>query len=119
MSQSSFFKGIIAYLVGNYASRIQEIPSWLIFALDHSVFLGVMTNGQFALVYEASRTRRTFWPWVEHVQFWGMNIGIVGFVVGLISQEAVIKQVFAPIMGRSILVTMLVYTIRLQSQPKP
>ncbi len=111
--------GIIAYLVANYADRIEEIPSWLIFALDHSVFIGVMSNGLFGLVYEASRAKRSFLPWVDHVLFWGMNVGLVGFVVGLILQEAVIKQIFTPIMGTSILLTMLVYTIRLQTQPKP
>ncbi|MBI4198231.1 MAG: hypothetical protein HY533_03880, partial [Chloroflexi bacterium] len=110
--------GIIAYLIANYADRIEEIPSWLIFALDHSVFIGVMSNGLFALVYEASRARRAFWPWVDHVLFWGMNVGLIGFVVGLILQEAVIKQVFTPIMGASILLAMVTYTVRLQTEPK-
>lgn len=105
---------MIAYLIGAYADRFEEIPSWLFFALDHSIFIGVMTNGLFGLVYEASRTRRNFWPWADHVLFWGMNVGVVGFVAGLILQEAVIKQAFTPIMGTSILLAMLTYTVRLQ-----
>lgn len=47
-----------------------------------------------------------------------MNVSLVGFVVGLILQEAIIKRIFTPIMGASILLTILVYTIRLQSGPK-
>jgi predicted membrane protein len=109
--------GIIAYLVINYAEDFEQIPSWLIFALDHSIFIGVLTNGLFALIYDLSRSRRAFWSWADHVLFWGMNVGLVGFVVGLIRQEAILKQIFAPIMGTSILLALLTYTIRLQTRP--
>lgn len=108
---------LIAYLIGAYAGRFQEIPSWLIFALGHGIFIGVMANGLFGLVYEASRARRSFWPWVDHVLFWGMNAGLVGFVFGLILQEVALKQLFTPIMGTSILLAMLTFTIRLQTKP--
>ncbi|MBI2935779.1 MAG: hypothetical protein HYY31_03085 [Chloroflexi bacterium] len=111
--------GIIGYLIGSYADRFEEIPSWLIFALDHSIFIGVMTNGFFGLVYEASRSRRSLWPWVDHVLFWGMNIGMVGFVVGLILQEPVLKRAFTPVMGTSILVAMAAYSARLHTLRKP
>jgi predicted membrane protein len=109
--------GIIAYLAINYAEDFEQIPSWLIFALDHSIFMGVLTNGLFALIYEISRSRRGFWPWADHVLFWGMNFGLVGFVVGLIRQEALLKQIFTPIMGTSILLALLTYTIRLSARP--
>jgi predicted membrane protein len=109
--------GIIAYLAINYAEDFTQIPPWLIFALDHSIFMGVMTNGLFALIYEISRARRGFWPWADHVLFWGMNVGLVGFVVGLIRQEAILKQIFTPIMGGSILLGLLTYTIRLSARP--
>jgi len=108
---------MIAYLVVNYASRIDEIPSWLIFALDHSVFIGVMTNGIFGLIYEASRQRRSLWPWADHLVFWGVNIGLIGFVAGLMLEEAVLKRIFSPIMGTSILLAMAVFAVRLQPGP--
>jgi predicted membrane protein len=109
--------GIIAYLAINYAEDFEQIPSWLIFALDHSIFMGVLTNGLFALIYEISWSRRGFWPWADHFLFWGMNVGLVGFLVGLIRQEAILKQIFTPIMGTSILLAMLTYSIRLQTRP--
>ncbi len=109
--------GIIAYLAINYAEDFEQIPSWLFFALNHSIYMGVMTNGLFALIYEMSRARRGFWPWADHVLFWGMNVGLVGFVVGLIQQEAILKQIFTPIMGGSILLGLLTYTIRLSARP--
>ncbi|MBI4187090.1 MAG: hypothetical protein HY530_06275 [Chloroflexi bacterium] len=105
-----------AYLIANYADRFEEIPSWLLFALDHAIFIGLLTNGLFGLVYEVSRAQRSFWPWADHVLFWGMNAGLVGFVAGLILQEAIIKQIFTPIMGMSILLAMLTYTIRVQTE---
>jgi len=111
--------GIIAYLIANYADRIEEIPSWLIFALDHSVFIGVMTYGLFGMIYEASRERRSFWPWADHVLFWGVSVGLVGFVTGLVLQEATFKQLFTPIMGVSILLAMLTYSVRLSTRPPP
>lgn len=109
---------MIAYLVSVYADRFEEVPPWLFFALDHSIFIGVMTNALFGLVYEMARPQRTFWPWADHLLFWGMNIGLVGFVVGLMLEEAVLKRMFTPLMGASILVAILTYTIRLQLTPR-
>ncbi len=113
--------GLITYLIINFISGaygsppdFTKIPSWLIFAMDHAMFIGVMTNGLFGLVFEATSERRGFWPWADHVLFWGMNIGIVGFVTGLAQKSAIIKQVFSPIMGIAILIAIVTYTVRLQ-----
>ena len=108
---------IVSLLGGAYGDPpdFGRIPIWLIFAQDHAMFIGVLTNGLFGLAHEAAGRRRSFWPWADHVLFWGMNAGLVGFVVGLIMQEAIIKQVFTPIMGASILLGMLTYTVRLQT----
>jgi hypothetical protein len=105
--------GLLSYLIITYAEDFELTPPWLIFAMDHAIFIGMMTNGLFGLVYEASHEQRSFWSWVDHLLFWGMNIGMVGFVVGLIRQSADIKRIFTPIMGVSILVAIVTYTIRL------
>ena len=113
--------GLITYLIVNFVSGAYGdppdfalIPSWLIFAMDHAMFIGVMTNGLFGLVNEATSERRSFWSWADHVLFWGMNVGIVGFVIGLAQKSAIIKQVFSPIMGTAILIAIVTYTVRLQ-----
>ena len=111
--------GLIAYVIANYADDFQAIPLWLIFALDHSMFIGVMTNALFALVYLASDRRRALMPAADHVAFWGMNVGLIGFVVGLMLQEAVLKRLFTPIMGVSILFVMTVYALRLRGSERP
>ncbi|MBI2918840.1 MAG: hypothetical protein HYY01_12725 [Chloroflexi bacterium] len=110
---------IVSFLSGAYGDPpdFALMPSWLIFAMDHAMFIGVLTNVLFGLVYEVAGARRSFWAWADHVLFWGMNVGIIGFVVGLIMQEAIIKQIFTPIMGTSILLAMVTYTVRLQMRP--
>lgn len=117
--------GLITYLIINFVSGaygsppdFTKIPSWLIFAMDHAMFIGVMTNGLFGLINDVAEERRSFWPWADHVLFWGMNIGIVGFVAGLAQQSAIIKQTFSPIMGIAILIAIVTYTLRLQTAPK-
>lgn len=105
--------GLLAYLIGAYAARLDDIPAWLIFALDHSMFIGVVSNAIFGLLFVATGERRTVQPWAEHVVFWGMNAGMVGFVVGLILQEAILKRMFTPVMGASILLGMLACALRL------
>jgi hypothetical protein len=106
---------LLAYLIVNYADDFEATPSWLFFALDHSVFIGVMTNALFGLVDEVSGGLRATRPWVTHIALYGVNIGLLGFVVGLVVQEAVVKRVFAPIMGLSILAVMALLAVRLLS----
>jgi predicted membrane protein len=121
--------GLITYLIVNFISGaygsppdFTKIPSWMIFAMDHAMFIGVMTNGLFGLVFDASSDPSTRFAaqgarlrsWADHVLFWGMNVGVVGFVVGLAQQSSLIKQVFSPIMGVSILLAIVVYLVRLQ-----
>lgn len=112
---------LITYLIINFVSGAYGdppdfalIPSWMIFAMDHAMFIGVMTNGLFGLVNEVSTERRSFWPWADHALFWGMNVGAVGFVVGLAQKSALIKQTFSPIMGIATLIAIVTYTVRLQ-----
>lgn len=107
---------LLAYtiaLIMRAEGDFNQIPRGLILAVDHSVFIGVMVNAIFGLIYEATQTRREFWPWVDQVMFWGINVGLAGFLVGLIADAAILKRIFTPLMGTSILLGILTYTIRL------
>ncbi|MCC7355165.1 MAG: hypothetical protein IT330_15580 [Anaerolineae bacterium] len=108
---------IISYVSGAYGSppRFELIPPWLIIGMDHAMFLGVMSNTLFGLIQLLAWDRRAFWPWADHVLFWGMNFGFVGFVVSLLTHSPQFEKVFTPIMGVSILLAILTYTIRLQT----
>ncbi|MBK7202413.1 hypothetical protein [Candidatus Amarolinea dominans] len=110
---------IVSFITGAYGDPpdFSKIPYWMVFAMDHAMFIGVMTNGLLGLAAELASGRRSLWPWADHVIFWGMNVGLVGFVVGLMLQSAPVKQVFAPIMGTAILIAIITYLLRLRAAP--
>ncbi|RJQ11839.1 MAG: hypothetical protein C4558_02685 [Dehalococcoidia bacterium] len=92
--------GIFVYLIGKYFSKEIDPPVHLLLALDHSMFIGVMTNGLLALIM---RFRRPVAPMVDHLVFVGVNAGIAVFIVGLLAESAPLKQLATPVMGGAIL----------------
>jgi len=105
---------LITGVVTKAYARIELIPLWLIFAFDHTMFIGVMSNSLFGLIQQASRGAERFWPWAEQVVFWGMNGGMIGFVLTLATDQRGLEKLFTPIMGGSILVGIVTYSVRLQ-----
>jgi hypothetical protein len=114
---------IVQFVSGAYGPPDQDpslmtIPPWLIFALDHAIFIGVMSNAIFGLMGTFTRGRDIASPWADHLVFWGMNVGMIGFVAGLAFESTVLKQAFSPVMGVSILIGLGVYVVRLwQTEP--
>jgi hypothetical protein len=110
---------LIVYLIGAIVTKVYTnfllIPRWLVFGQDHAMFIGVMTNALFGLIYEVTWERRDYWRWADHVLFWGMNFGMIGFIVSLLADARVFERVFTPIMGGSILIGLLTYTLRLRA----
>ncbi|HYR94585.1 MAG TPA: hypothetical protein VEP48_10320, partial [Methylomirabilota bacterium] len=53
-------------------------------ALDHAMFVGLMTNTLFGaiLAFTANTPRR--WPWADDVVFWGLNVGAAAFIAVLV-----------------------------------
>lgn len=92
--------GIFVYLIANYFSKELDPPAHLFLALDHSIFVGVMTNGILALIM---RFRRPVAAMVDHLVFVGLNAGVAVFIVGLLAESAPLKQTATPIMGGAIL----------------
>lgn len=113
----------LAFLVG-YLVLLTVLVSWIVrdvidfealterqegvlLAFDHTMFIGVMTNVLFGVLATRLATSQT--RLANRVLWWGVNIGIVGFAIGLITVTAVIKQIFAPIMGVSLLAGLALY----------
>lgn len=104
---------------------INKVSIGLLHALDHSYFIGLMTNMAFGaiLVFTADRPRA--WPWADQLIFWGLNIGAVGFVAVLIiagSGEGAKPfthpvSFIAPIMGLAALLGIATFSIRLSNAP--
>jgi hypothetical protein len=111
---------LLAYVINLVISAggdIEAVPLGLALAMDHALFIGVIANLNFGMIYDVTVGRRAIWSWVDQVLFWGMNVGLIGFLVGLILESAAIKQIATPIMGTSILLAILTYTVRLQTRP--
>jgi hypothetical protein len=105
---------LITGVVTKVYARFELIPLWLVFAFDHTMFIGVMSNSLFGLIQQASRVGERFWPWADQVVFWGMNGGMIGFVLTLATDQRQLEKLFTPIMGGSILVGIVTYSVRLQ-----
>ncbi len=107
---------IVQYVSGAYGTPpdFRLIPYWMIFGMDHAIFIGVMTNALFGFIQIATAKARDFLGWTDDVLFWGMNIGMIGFVGSLLANAPEFQQIFTPIMGASILLAIAVYSVRLQ-----
>jgi hypothetical protein len=107
---------LLAYLIGRYAQDIESAPRGLFLALDHATFVGILTNGILGLLLVVTAARRGLWPWADRLVFWGVNLGLATFIVGLIAEVAWIKRIGTPVMGASILLGLLVAAIRLRAE---
>ncbi len=78
--------GLTVYLVSLVVGGkpFNEIPFGVVIALDHAMFVGVMTNVLFGLIDEFTADRRSILPWADHVVFWGMNVGVAAFIAVLV-----------------------------------
>ncbi len=106
--------GTLVYLIVTYADDFEKAPMGLIFAMDHLMFIGVMTNALFGLIGEFTGVRQRLYSFAEPVLFWGMNIGLVGFVLGLLMESSLLKIIFTPLMGLAIIVGAVVFILRLR-----
>lgn len=93
---------------------LTESQEGLALSFDHSMFIGVMTNvlfGVLATHLVSDRTTRT-----NRIFLWGVNVGFVGFVIGLITTTQVLKRIFTPLMGLALLHGIAVYLMELRAR---
>jgi len=100
------------YLAGANGGDLDKVPDHQLLALDHMMFVGVLTNAIVALLLVASENRSR-WPRIDGVVFVGMNVGLVGFVVSLLGEWIGLRQVATPILGLCILAGLLDRTVGL------
>lgn len=95
---------LIAYLIGQLTSMADPEAGFeellpVLLAMDHLNFLMVMTNLVFAIAMLSTTMSET----TGKIVYWGLNIGVVGFAVGLITESAEIKRTFTPILGLALI----------------
>ena len=62
------------------------------------MFVGVLTNAVFAMLIIAggNEVRR---PMVDDLVFFGMNAGLLGFVVSLVAEQTWLERIATPVIG--------------------
>ena len=111
--------GMLVYLISKYADDFDLAPTRLLLALDHVMFVGVLTNALFAQLRAATAPRADLAPWADRLVFVLVNVGIAGFWFGLVIDEAWPKRIFTPLMGIGILLGIGVYLSRLVGDREP
>lgn len=106
---------LIVYLIANYIDDFDAVPTRLLLALDHSTFVGILTNAILGLLLVATMAKRSIWSWADQLVFWGVNAGLVGFVIGLIADAPVMKRISTPVMGTAILLGLATAAMRFSS----
>ncbi len=100
---------LFMYIVYQFISNPTDpdaLPINVLVASDHSVYIGVITNVVLALLTGLLFRAEVRRSWVGQVIFWGVNIGLVVFVIGLIADTAEIKRIGAPLMGVTLLIAL-------------
>ena len=109
----------VTYLIVRYEGDLDLAPTGYFLALDHLMFIGVVTNSVFALLTIATSERRHVLPWADTLIVLGTSVPLAMFVIGLIADESILKQIGTPLMGAAILLGILTFTLRLQQGPAP
>lgn len=107
---------LLQYFVARYSGDFDKVPNHQLLALDHVMFIGVMTNAIFALLLATTDAVDAVWRRADDAVFWAMNLGLVVFAGGLLFDVTVLKQVATPFIGAAVLLAIATFTYRLQLQ---
>ena len=108
---------LFMYLVATFITAADPndpnaLPLNVLIASDHAVYLGVVTNIMLALLSVLVLDRATGPTWFRQLMFWGLNLGLLVFVIGLILDSAEIKRIGAPVMGVVLLISLAFLALR-------
>jgi hypothetical protein len=102
--------GLLVYVVQLFTSGQLDPetgtgPVGVLIAFDHSLFIGVMTNALFAAIGRLSSTSQA----TNRLVLVAVNLGVLLFLIGLVSDSAILKRIGTPIMGLAILLAIVTY----------
>lgn len=104
-----FNLGLFIYLIANYSEDIEGAPARLFLAIDHSIFVGVLTNAILGLIIRTTPGRRP--AWVDHFVFVAVSVGVAGFLAGLLMEQPPLVRVATPLLGTGILTAIGVHLL--------
>ena len=92
------------------------IPRGQTLSFIHLLAVGAATNGLLAFVIHLSR-RVSAVSVVDDIVFWGVNVGLIGFVTALTADASGLIFAFVPIMGLALLIAIGVHLGPLGREP--
>jgi hypothetical protein len=105
---------LLAYVVSLFVAEtpFEDVVPWLV-AMDHINFIMVMTNLIFAMMATASAVSDS----ANRLIFWGANTGVLGFAVGIFTENTALKRIFTPILGLALLYGIYTYLTAKEKRP--
>jgi hypothetical protein len=103
---------VFSFITAADPSDPSAFPLNVLIASDHAVYIGVITNIVLALLSLLVLDEAARRSWIGHVIFWGVNLGLLVFVVGLIVDTAAIKRIGAPVMGLTLYAALAILAMR-------
>ena len=102
---------VLVTIIATYAPDLTATPPRMFLAMDHAIFVGVMTFAIFGFVQQLVGVRLSGW----HTQFmfWGMLVGVSLFVAGLLLDVTPLLHSGTPLLGLAILAGVGVYAPKL------
>lgn len=95
-------------MLGPVQGDMGAVPDGQLVSFIHLLAIGGTTNALLAFVVHVSR-QRTAATAADDAVFWGVNIGLVGFVTALTTDVRGLIAVFVPIMGLALLLAIVVH----------
>lgn len=102
----------VAVVINVAQGDIDQVPRGQGLAFLHLLSVGGTTNAILAFVVSLSR-RTTRASWLDDLIFWGVNVGVIGFVTALTVDVRGLIMVFAPVMGAALLLAIGVHFVAL------
>ena len=99
---------VFSFITAENPEDPAAFPLNVLIASDHATYIGVITNIVVALLLSVLLARATVAGWARHLVFWGINLGLAVFVIGLIVDTAELKRIGAPVMGVTLLATLAI-----------
>jgi hypothetical protein len=105
-AMAMFMYVVFAVISSGVDPTSPEGPGNVLLASDHAAYIGIVTNivlGLLITIVLRAEVRRS---WVGQLIFWGVNVGLLIFVIGLTVNTAALKQIGAPLMGIALLASL-------------
>ncbi len=104
--------GLLVYLVQLFVSgeldpETGEGNIGVVLAFDHALFIGAMTNALFGTL-----ARRVAYDGMVRLTAWGVNVGLAGFLIGLVAESTVLKRISTPVMGVALMLGIYLFLTR-------